>query len=351
MDPQSTQPFPSELSDVQIESSIKEEQLPAEQISPEDVHQLYQQFRRATLESQARALQKQGQSHVDSYVEPETLADAPKSSAIDPNRFDPYLNSIPQVEFLRFRFHRMAQEKAVETLFALTKTSRAYRVYFANAHTIEVASRSPELSQALLRCNLLLADGSGVLLGSRLTGTPLVHNLNGTDLIPALCQSADPSQKLSVYFLGAKPGVAQQAASSLAKRYPGLHIAGVQDGYFSKEGLATVLRDIRDSKPDILLVAMGTPMQEIWIDRHASQLPGIVCIAVGGLFDFMAGRVPRAPGVFRSLGAEWVWRLLMEPSRLWKRYTIGNLIYLRVLAKSWFEELLSKKAAAQKPNH
>lgn len=304
----------------------------SKRVSPEDSQRLYRQFRQATLESTARELQKRVQAHADvsNLARPST----------DCNRFDPNLSGIATMEFLGFRFHPMPKEKAVETLLTLAKSDRTYRVYFANAHSIEVASRNLELSQALKRSNLLLADGSGVLLGSRLAGKALVHNLNGTDLIPALCQSAPQQQPLSAYFLGAKPGVAQEAAANLAQRYPGLRVAGVRDGYFSEAELPGVLQAIRDTQPDVLLVAMGTPLQEIWIDRHAGQLPGIVCIAVGGLFDFMAEQVVRAPKVFRLVGMEWVWRFMMEPTRLWKRYTVGNLIYLQVLAKAWLKEKL-----------
>lgn len=357
MEPPSTQPVPtsqpSPTSDVDAASNRQpgEEEANArvvkapstsQGVPAAEVQRLYRQFRQATIESTARELQKQGQAHAD-------VADIARPS-VDLNRFDPILSTITQVEFLGLRFHRMPQEKAVETLLALAKSDRTYRVYFANAHSIEVASRQPELAQALKRSSLLLADGSGVLLGSRLAGKSLVHNLNGTDLIPALCQAASPQRPLSVYFLGAKPAIAQQAADNLARRYAGLRIAGVRDGYFSEAELPRVLQSIREAQPDVLLVAMGTPLQEIWIDRHASQLPGIVCIAVGGLFDFMAEQVVRAPKIFRVLGIEWIWRLMMEPTRLWKRYTVGNLIYLKVLVTAWLQEKRRQPRQAEPTN-
>lgn len=309
------------------------------QVSSAEVQQLYKGFRKAALESTARELQKKEYEHFSQHVEPSVANELLSPEDDVPNQFDSYLNTIAQVKFLGLRFHKMPQVEAVEAILRLTQTGRTYRVYFANAHSIEVASRNADFFTALKRSNLLLADGSGVLLGSRLAGHPLTHNLNGTDLIPALCQAASPQRPLSIFLLGAKPGIADKAAVTLAAQSKGVKIAGVQNGYFAETETPEVLQRIRDAKPDVLLVAMGTPRQEIWIDKYSHQLPGVICIAVGGLFDFMAGQVPRAPKLFRNLGVEWVWRMMMEPDRLWKRYTIGNLVYLKVLSFSLIREV------------
>jgi N-acetylglucosaminyldiphosphoundecaprenol N-acetyl-beta-D-mannosaminyltransferase len=238
---------------------------------------------------------------------------------------------VEQVTFLNTRFDRMPSEEAVELLLARSLKHQGGRVYFANAHTMVTASKNPALTEVLEHGDLLLADGSGVRLGSALLGTPLVHNLNGTDLVPALCE-AGATKGLSVYLLGGKPGVAEEAAAKLTKAYPGLVIAGTQDGYFSQQNTQQVLESIRAARPHLLLVAMGVPLQEIWIDRYASELPGITCIGVGGLFDFVAERVARAPYLFRAVGMEWLWRLAMEPTRLWRRYIIGNFVFLALVA-------------------
>lgn len=238
---------------------------------------------------------------------------------------------VEQVTFLNTRFDRMSSEEAVELLLARSLKQQSGRVYFANAHTMVTASKNPALTEVLEHGDLLLADGSGVRWGSALLGTPLVHNLNGTDLVPALCK-AGATKGLSVYLLGGKPGVAEEAAAKLTQAYPGLVIAGTQHGYFSQQNTQQVLESIRATRPHLLLVAMGVPLQEIWIDQYASQLPGITCMGVGGLFDFVAERVARAPYVFRAVGMEWLWRLTMEPTRLWRRYIIGNFLFLALVA-------------------
>ncbi|KAB8331757.1 WecB/TagA/CpsF family glycosyltransferase [Scytonema tolypothrichoides VB-61278] len=220
----------------------------------------------------------------------------------------------------------MSSSEAIELLLARLLKRQGGRVYYANAHTMVTAAQNPSLAEALEHSDMLLADGSGVRLGSALLGTPLVHNLNGTDLVPALCK-AGAAKGLSVYLLGAKPDVVEEAAANLKKRYPGLVIAGTHHGYFSEAETSQVLENIRAARPHLLLVAMGVPLQEIWINQYACQLPGITCMGVGGLFDFVAERVPRAPFAIRAVGMEWVWRLTMEPSRLWRRYLIGNLVF------------------------
>lgn len=236
-----------------------------------------------------------------------------------------------RVNFLNSHFDRISSSEAIELLLERLLKREGGRVYYGNAHTMVTAARNPVLAEVLERSDLLLADGSGVRWGSALLGTPLIYNLNGTDLVPSLCKNG-AAKALSIYFLGAKPGVAQQAAANLKKACPGLVIAGTQHGYFSETETPEVLETIRRTQPHLLLVAMGVPTQEIWIDQYATQLPGITCMGVGGLFDFMAKRVARAPYFMRAIGMEWLWRLGMEPKRLWQRYLIGNLVFFSLVA-------------------
>lgn len=251
-----------------------------------------------------------------------------------------------KIYFLNTRFDRMCPEEAVELLLARALRRQNSRVYYANANTMVVAAKNSALVEALKQSDLLLADGSGVCWGSALLGTPLNHNLNGTDLVPALC-NAGSSKGLSVYLLGAKPGVAEEAAANLAKAHPGLIIAGVQHGYFHQQETQKILEVIRASRPHLLLVGMGVPLQEIWLNQYASQLPGIISMGVGGLFDFLAKRVVRAPYLIRTIGMEWLWRLAMEPSRLWKRYIIGNFVFCSLVAEHFFSSNSSKRISAR----
>ncbi|GAB1541736.1 WecB/TagA/CpsF family glycosyltransferase [Scytonema sp. NUACC21] len=252
-----------------------------------------------------------------------------------------------RISFLNTRFDSMSPDEAIELLLTRLLKRKGGRVYYGNAHTMVTAARDRALAEALEHSDLLLADGSGVRWGSALLGTPIVHNLNGTDLVPALCKNG-ATKGLSIYLLGAKPGVAEEAAANLKKSYPGLVIAGTQDGYFSESETPQILEAIRVARPHLLLVAMGVPLQEIWIDRYANQLPGITCMGVGGLFDFVAERVPRAPYSIRMVGMEWLWRLAMEPKRLWRRYFIGNLVFLSLVLTYAFNQNQSKQPTKTK---
>ncbi|WP_233192708.1 WecB/TagA/CpsF family glycosyltransferase [Acidimangrovimonas sediminis] len=206
------------------------------------------------------------------------------------------------------------------------------RVAFLNAHCANVAVRDSAYADALATADLVLPDGIGVELAARMRGTPLEANLNGTDFTPALLATA-AERGLSVYLLGARPGVAEAAAEKLARDIPGLRIAGTRDGYDGLRNEAVAIAAINRARPDIVLVALGVPQQDLWLARNADRLNARICLGVGALFDFLSGRVRRAPATVRRLRGEWVWRLAMEPRRMAGRYLWGNGIFLARAAR------------------
>jgi N-acetylglucosaminyldiphosphoundecaprenol N-acetyl-beta-D-mannosaminyltransferase len=163
-------------------------------------------------------------------------------------------------------------------------------------------------------------------------GQPVRDNVNGTDLFPRLAAALEGSGK-RIYLLGGRPGVAEGVAGWLARNYPGVELAGWRNGYFSAEEETTVIEDIRRSGADVVLVAFGAPRQDLWIRGNLSKLGAKVVIGVGGLLDFFSGRIPRAPRWIRKLGIEWCYRLCQEPKRLWRRYLLGNVVFLARLAR------------------
>lgn len=209
---------------------------------------------------------------------------------------------------------------------------RHVKLAFCNAHVVNVAAERPEFKDCLQEF-LVLPDGVGVDLACRyLYGTPFAANLNGTDFIPALLQSID--RPLVVALLGAKPGVAERAAGRLAGRFPQHRFEVAGHGYQSEPELHVSLARLEASRPDILLVALGNPWQELFIARRITDRHAIVAAGVGALFDFLAGDVPRAPTIIRKARAEWIFRLLVEPRRLWKRYILGNATFVARLLSS-----------------
>ncbi|MEE2943604.1 MAG: WecB/TagA/CpsF family glycosyltransferase [Pseudomonadota bacterium] len=222
-------------------------------------------------------------------------------------------------------------EQRIDNLYTREAISRILtpgrrHVAFLNAHCANVASKDDMYAAALERADMVLSDGIGVEMAAKMQGSRIRENLNGTDFVPKLLIEA-AKRGQSVYLLGGKPGTAEAAAMELQRRIPGLQVAGTRDGYNGADDM-TAVSAINRSGADILLVAMGVPLQELWIDRNFDGLKAKVCISVGGLFDFLAGNVSRAPVWVRQARAEWVWRLMMEPRRMAKRYLVGNLTFL-----------------------
>jgi N-acetylglucosaminyldiphosphoundecaprenol N-acetyl-beta-D-mannosaminyltransferase len=191
--------------------------------------------------------------------------------------------------------------------------------------------RHPELLDILRRADLVTADGMPVVWMSRLLGCPLKERVTGADMVPALAAEA-ARRGASLFFLGGRSGIGQQAATLLQQRYPGMKIAGVSSPFVSIEGEqmtdfeledAAIVEEINAARPDILLIGFGNPKQELWFARNAPRLQVPVSIGIGGTYEFIVGTVSRAPIWVQKAGLEWIYRILMEPRRLWKRYAIG----------------------------
>lgn len=218
--------------------------------------------------------------------------------------------------------------------YALARIDRIVReqaravMFFVNAYSLNVAWADREFRNVLASAHSVFGDGIGVWFASKIAGTPIVDNVNGTDMLPLLCKLCI-ERGYSLFLLGAKPGVDERMGIALTEQYPGLRITGCHHGYFDKEhDSAAVVGLINNSNPDILLVAFGVPEQEKWIHRYAGDLHCAVAIGVGGLFDFYSGDKPRAPLWMRKHGLEWVFRLICEPRRLWHRYLVGSPLFI-----------------------
>jgi exopolysaccharide biosynthesis WecB/TagA/CpsF family protein len=212
------------------------------------------------------------------------------------------------------------------------------KVSFLNAHNANIACDDAEFA-AVLDDFLILPDGVGVDVAARLLyGAPFPDNLNGTDFIPGFLQAA--REPLTVGLIGATRRNAEAAALTLTRLAGQHHFAVIHDGFFSAAEEPEILERLRRLRPDILLVAMGVPRQELWIARNITKEHCTLPIAVGALLDFLSGAVPRAPLWMRRLRLEWVFRLWIEPGRLWRRYIVGNPLFLfRVMRQKLFGQV------------
>lgn len=199
------------------------------------------------------------------------------------------------------------------------------KVAFANANLVNCARRDPPLMKSL-QDFFILNDGAGVNIASKiLYGRGFPANLNGTDFTPYYLSETVRSSR--IFLIGARPEVISKAMAIMSARWPDHTWVGCHDGYFAKEEWPMIAEKIAASQPDLVLVGLGNGLQEKLMDQIV-PLCSAQAWGVGALFDFMAGRVGRAPSWMRRVGLEWVYRLLIEPRRLWQRYLVGNFQFL-----------------------
>ncbi len=216
---------------------------------------------------------------------------------------------------------RMNRDEAIGLVRTAILSRQRMDIAICNAHTILSALDDPAYAETLQSLTLF-NDGIGAELASKVLhdkGFP--DNLNGTDLVPAILQEI--GVPLRIFLLGAGEEQVRAAGAHIAETYPHHTVVGVRNGYFAPSDVDEICEMVKAASPDLLLVGMGNPLQEHFIARYGDRMGATVSIGVGALFDFMSGRVIRAPKVIQSIGLEWLFRLLQEPRRLSKRYLIG----------------------------
>jgi alpha-1,3-mannosyltransferase len=233
-------------------------------------------------------------------------------------------------------------EAAIEALGALPAGPR--QIAFLNAHNANLAWDDARVADAF-RAGLVLNDGIGLDIAARLLhGAPFPENLNGTDLVPLFLQRTQ--KVLRVYVLGGAEGVAERARDAFAAVAPQHVYVGARHGYFSNDESPTIAAAIAATKADVLLLGLGSPRQELWMQAHLAATGCRLGFCVGGLIDFASGHKPRAPELIRRLHCEWIFRLMLEPRRLARRYLLGNLVFLARVARERLRPPARRRAAA-----
>lgn len=219
------------------------------------------------------------------------------------------------INILDIPVDRISMEEATRRISEFVNSTSYHMVFTPNPEIVMLAKDNEKFKAAMKRADLIVPDGIGVVLASKILKDSLPERVAGYDLVQnTMKQAVDKGYRY--YFFGSKPGVADMAAEKMRSQYPGIQIVGTRDGYFKEEQIPEIIEDINNSNANILLVALGAPKQELWIDQYQDQLPNIrVAIGVGGSLDGMAGIVKRAPEFFQKVGLEWFYRLVSQPTR------------------------------------
>lgn len=234
-----------------------------------------------------------------------------------------------RIEVMDIPFDNVTMEEALDAAEKLLAAPGAAYCVTPNAEIVYETMFDENLRQIVCQADLVLPDGAGVVLGAKILGTPLKQKVAGIEFGQNLMNRLKDTDK-TFYFLGSKPGVAELAAQKMQEKYPGLNICGTADGYFKDED--QVVAAINEKKPDVLLVCLGAPKQEIFMATHKDELQVGLMVGLGGSLDGFAGNVKRAPRWMIRMNLEWLYRLMKEPRRLGRMMRLPKFLW-RVLLR------------------
>ncbi len=234
------------------------------------------------------------------------------------------------VDFMGVKVDNLDTRQLLERILCYASGSRQRLVMYVNADCMLIARKNRDYKKLLNSADILYPDGIGVVLGARFLGLGMAARSTAADFMPDFC-SHFAERGYKIFLLGAREGVASKAALRLLEKVPNLKIAGTHHGYFTQDETEKVISLINNSGAHILLVGLGAPYQEFWITRNRDLLSPRILWGVGGLFDFLSGSTPRGPQWLLDNGFEWLCRLMAEPRRLWRRYLIGNMVFIAMV--------------------
>jgi N-acetylglucosaminyldiphosphoundecaprenol N-acetyl-beta-D-mannosaminyltransferase len=211
-----------------------------------------------------------------------------------------------------------------------------------NVDKVVKAHRDPALAAIVNGCDVVSADGQPIVWASRLLGRPLPERVTGVDLMERLIARAGPAGH-RLYFLGARPEVVERVVERVRRDHPEALVAGSRDGYWRPDQEEAVAAAIAATAPDVLFVAIPSPAKERFLDRWKTTIGAGFVMGVGGSFDVYAGMIPRAPERWRRLGLEWLFRLLQEPRRMWRRYLVDDALFVPIVASAWLRSLRARR--------
>lgn len=235
-------------------------------------------------------------------------------------------------------------EETAQKARRMAKSGKPHQHVVVNAAKVVAAQEDERLARVIDSCDLVSADGMSIVWAGRLLGAKLPERVPGIDLMVRLLELASEDGS-SVYLLGAKRTVVEALAAQLRRSHPGLNIVGARDGYWENDD--EIVAAVRHAHPQYLFLGIPSPRKEFWLRRWLPELEAGLVMGVGGSFDVLAGLRHRAPRWAQGHGLEWLWRLLQEPRRMWRRYLVGNARFSWLVAYEWGRQRFGNSTRAR----
>jgi len=247
-----------------------------------------------------------------------------------------------KVNILGLEIDNVTMQETIEKIGLFIGEKRSAIIFTPNVQRLIYGIRNKQTESIYKAADMLIPDGMPLIWASKLLGMPLKEKVSGSDLLPLFCQVAS-KKEYRIFFLGADPGVAEEAKNILTGKNPGLRIVGTYSppyGFENVDGeIEKIIKMIRGKNPHVLFVGLGFPKEEKFLWKHKNDFQVPVSVGIGATFDFITGKQRRAPLWMQKSGMEWFYRLCRDPKRLWKRYLIGNTLFIILV----FKEILLKK--------
>ena len=234
--------------------------------------------------------------------------------------------SMEAIDILGVNINKLDMETAVKTAEGFLCGEGFHYIFTPNSEIVMAAYKDKKFSDVINSADMRTADGIGLVHAAKIIGNPLKERVAGFDLVMNLLADL-PKLGKKAYFFGSAPGVADEAKEKLENRFPGIEICGTANGFFDEKREKEIIAEINEKKPDLLLVCLGSPKQEMWINSHKNELDVKLAMGVGGTLDVIAGRAQRAPDIFIKFGLEWFYRLLKQPSRIGRMMALPKFLF------------------------
>ena len=242
------------------------------------------------------------------------------------------LGKNPRITLLNTVIDVLNAQETIDLVEQYVITKTPLHLIGVNADKINELNTNERLKQIVNSCGIINADGASVIMASKFLGKPLPERVAGIDLMISLIELSE-KKNYSIYLLGAKQSVVEKTAEVLKERYPQLNITGIHNGYFTKEDWSFISSELKERNPDFIFVGITSPLKEYLVEYLQKDGNKGVFMGVGGSFDVISGKIPRAPMWMQKTGLEWLFRVLQEPKRLFKRYFIGNSVFIKAVIK------------------